>query len=178
MAVETEQAMVTNLAMNEPNTERINTRATGHDTTQDEGSADLLAEQLSQLRFELSSQPQSIETAASDLARIISPTYVESDSFLLLFLRADKCDPKLAAKRLRAHFTKKLELFGPQHLVGPITVNHLSSDDHGSLSSGGVVVLPEKDREGRVVVVTRYGAMAYSEVLNMVSQTAREVSRA
>lgn len=123
---------------------------------------------LSRLRAKLASQSQSAETVAIDLARLIAPNYVSNDSFLQLFLRAENHDIKRTIERLRSHFRKKLELFGPNRLGNPITFDDLFQVDKASLSSSGAVLLSEKDSCGRLILVMRYRKMKSTEIASMV----------
>lgn len=127
----------------------------------------VIAMRLGQLREEMLSMSLS-DRAAFDLARLLSPDYVDNDSFLGLFLHAEVFDPKAAAARLVRHFQKKIELFGPNRLVHPISLRDLAANDQMALSSGGVLLLPEKDEQGRAVLITRYSRMKYRDYANMV----------
>ena len=126
------------------------------------------ARKLAQFRAELSSHPTTETSAAFDLARLVSSPYVDSDAFLLQFLRAENYDPKRAKERIYSHFLKKLELFGPHRLGNPVTLFELNSEDKASLLSASTVLLPDKDSLGRSILVTRYQAMKFSKAANVV----------
>ena len=130
----------------------------------------LMAGRLAQLREELLSG-SAFDRAAFDLARLLSSDYINSDYYMLLFLRSNSFNIKSAAQMLVRHFQKKLELFGPTMLVRSIALPDLSADDQASLSSGGVLILPEKDPAGRPIFVIFYSRVSYKERLNLVRYT-------
>lgn len=108
------------------------------------------------------------EKAAYDMAVKISPDYVQSNRFRLMFLRACQGDAKKAAKRITRHFSTKLNLFGSEKLVKDIELSDLDEYDMEALQSGGFQVLPKRDLAGRNVLFGRYTAMKYREIKNML----------
>jgi hypothetical protein len=127
--------------------------------------AHIAAQSLLQLPDELQ---KIVDKPAFDLARLISPRYVEQDSFLLRFLIADNFDAKASAARLVRHFQKKNELYGREKLGSQIQLRDLGMEDQIALGSGGVQLLQAKDREGRPILLTVFSKMKYKEASNMV----------
>ncbi len=111
-------------------------------------------------------------------ALAMDPTYVQNQTFLLKFLRADRFDPHAAAKRLTKFFDYKLDLFGEDLIVKDITQADLDDQDLDSLYNGMGMDLPFRDPAGRLVFFqlarsvnvpvrallrkTLYGCMIYS----------------
>lgn len=79
--------------------------------------------------------------------------YVEDPKFRLMFLRADRFDPKKAAERLVLFMTKKREFFGEASMVRGVTLNDLTPDDIEGIKAGFLQVLPVRDRAGRLVLI-------------------------
>lgn len=88
---------------------------------------------------------------AYDRALFFSPSDVKDRNFSLLFLRAVDFHPRKAADRMIAFFELKLELFGIETLVRPITLDDITEEDKEPLEAGTHQFLPEKDRAGRAV---------------------------
>lgn len=105
-------------------------------------------------------------------AMYINPEYVNSRPFRLMFLRSERHDPKLAAKRMMMHFEMKRELFGDGEILGRnVVLEDLDGDDMECLQSGYVQILPERDVSGRVVIFAAMMKRKYKNVENMVSGT-------
>lgn len=96
------------------------------------------------------------------------PSFFEDEAFRLQFLRVDSFNVKQACNRLVRHFEKKLELFGPDLLGKKITLNDLSEEDMDFMRSGGIQVLPAKDRGGRHVMFSSHRKWKYKDVKNVV----------
>jgi hypothetical protein len=89
-----------------------------------------------------------------DLAITIRADYVWDPKLRLMFLRADRFDPKLAAKRLIRFMDMKLKLFGRNKLCQwHIGIADLDDDARFILESGIFQCLPRRDSRGRVVAV-------------------------
>jgi len=72
----------------------------------------------------------------------------------LMFLRANRWNPKVAADRMVLFFHTKLDLFGPSALTEKITIErHLTKEDRQALESGKFQLLPVRDTAGRAIVV-------------------------
>jgi hypothetical protein len=91
---------------------------------------------------------------AYDLAISIGGDYVRDPKLLLMFLRADRFDPELAAKRLIKFMDWKLKLFGRDKLCQwHIGLDELGDDAKFMVESGIMQTLPSRDSRGRVVIV-------------------------
>jgi hypothetical protein len=91
---------------------------------------------------------------AYDLAFTIQADYVQDPRLRLMFLRADRFDPDLAAKRLTKFMDMKLNLFGRDKLCQwHIGIDDLDDDARFILQSGIFQILPSRDSRGRVVTV-------------------------
>ena len=108
-----------------------------------------VAKSLAELDIELN---QIKKKPAYDLALHLAEDYVTSRKFRLMFLRADRFQTKNAARRIISYFEYKLDLFGSDKLVRPITLDDLSADDLASLRSGAMQILRYRDKSGRAVV--------------------------
>ena len=90
---------------------------------------------------------------AYERASLMSPDYVDNVDFRLKFLRGDRFDVEVAAKRFVAYFDQKLELFGPEKLTSDITLTDLDGTDLACLKSGFMQPLPTRDASGRMTLV-------------------------
>jgi hypothetical protein len=91
---------------------------------------------------------------AYNLAITIRADYVQDRTFRLMFLRAVRFDPELAANRLIKLLDWKLKIFGEETLCKwHIGLEDLDDDSRFMLESGLVQVLPERDSRGRVIFV-------------------------
>jgi hypothetical protein len=113
----------------------------------------------------------SVKKEGFEIARDEHAAYFENENFRLKFLRAEKYNPKLAAKRIVGHFEQKLNLFGPDKIGREITIDDLDSDDMDALMAGGLQLLPMKDRGGRKIIFARSQNWKYKETKNMVRNT-------
>jgi hypothetical protein len=111
----------------------------------------LIAESLHQMEYHI----QRIHhKPAYDLAVTIRGDYVHDPKLRLMFLRADRFDPELAAKRLTRFMDMKLKLFGHDRLCqGHIGIDDLDDDARFMVESGMIQILPSRDSRGRVVIV-------------------------
>ncbi len=102
------------------------------------------------------------------LARDRFPSFFEDEAFRLQFLRVDAFNAKRACNRLVRHYEKKIELFGPDLLGRKIRLDDLSEEDMKFMYSGGIEVLPAKDRGGRHVMFSSHRNWKYKNVKNVV----------
>lgn len=84
-------------------------------------------------------------------ALFLCPSYVNDPGFILMFLRAEDFDVKLAVKRIISHFEQKLQLFGIEKLARKITYEDFDEEDKVALHRGGTQILPYKDSSGRAI---------------------------
>jgi hypothetical protein len=86
-------------------------------------------------------------------ARQINPKYVDSQSFWLQFLRAERFVAPKAALRLCRFLESKVKFFGSDSLARSITLeDDFDPDDLAWLKSGINQLLPSRDRSGRMVI--------------------------
>lgn len=137
----------------------INDKAVGEDPA-------VITECLHKLDHELSCISEKKE--GFEMARDEHAAYFENEDFRLKFLRSDKYNPRLAAKRIVGHFQQKLDLFGPDKIGREITIDDFDSDDMDALMAGGLQLLPMKDRGGRKIMFLRSKNWKYKEMKNMV----------
>jgi hypothetical protein len=91
---------------------------------------------------------------AYDLAIALQADYVRDPKLRLMFLRADRFDPELAAKRMIKFIDWKLKLFGKEKFCQwHIGLNDLDDNARFMIESGFYQVLPERDSRGRVILV-------------------------
>eukprot|EP00529_Nitzschia_sp_RCC80_P023655 CAMPEP_0113446548 /NCGR_PEP_ID=MMETSP0014_2-20120614/3767_1 /TAXON_ID=2857 /ORGANISM="Nitzschia sp." /LENGTH=468 /DNA_ID=CAMNT_0000337651 /DNA_START=79 /DNA_END=1482 /DNA_ORIENTATION=+ /assembly_acc=CAM_ASM_000159 len=81
-----------------------------------------------------------------------SPSYVMDTKFRLMFLRAERFDPVLAAKRFVSFHGGIRHYFGDGVLGRPLTLTDLDKDDMKVLKSGFVQRLAQRDTSGRGVL--------------------------
>ena len=86
------------------------------------------------------------------LAESMDPNFVHDPNLRIKFLRGERFDTKLAAKKLMKHFQVKQKLFGKSKLVKNITQSDLNQEDLDMLYSGRLQILPMKDPAGRTIV--------------------------
>ena len=113
------------------------------------------------------------EKQAYELAFELDPEAARDPFLAVAFLRSVDGSAKRAAKRYTSFWRQKLDLFGEDKLVRPITLDDFDEDDMESLNSGGFQVLRSDDRAGRPILFGRYTAMKYKHIKNMVSQHLR-----
>ena len=87
-----------------------------HGVEDDIETPELVRNSLQGLQKAIDTLKESANCDAYTLAESVSPDFVRSDRFRLMFLRALRFDCEAAALRLFAHFEKKLELFGEEKL--------------------------------------------------------------
>lgn len=93
------------------------------------------------------------DTSAYVLAEATDRGYVHDRKFRMMFLRATRYDPILAAEKMLSFFSMKKRLFGADKLCKKITISEcFSDDDLDSLRYGWVQLSPYKDARGRQLV--------------------------
>ena len=122
-------------------------------------------------------QSFSSKKVSLQLARDRFPSFFEDEAFRLRFLRVDSFNAKQACNRFIRHIEKKIELFGPDLLGAKITLESLSEEDMDFMRSGGIQVLPAKDRGGRHVMFSSHRNWKYKDVKNVVRECKPDVVR-
>jgi hypothetical protein len=113
-----------------------------------EETAEVLEQSLKDFAEELSKIP---EKKAYDLANHLHQDYVTSQSFRLMFLRADRFDARAAARRMVRFMEHRMQWFGPETLGRPLLLSDLSKQDMDALRSGMFQILPARDTSVRLV---------------------------
>lgn len=111
----------------------------------------LLADSLIQLQEALEAIEPSAKVAFLQ-AKEECPDYVNSDDFLLPFLRAERFNASQAASRIVSYWDQKVQLFpNGKEAFGPISQDTLQESDLVLLRNGGLSLMP-KDKHGRAVI--------------------------
>jgi hypothetical protein len=117
-----------------------------------EETSKLLEESLAALQKQLSIiKDDGGENLAYYRARGKCVEYVNSEQFLLPFLRAERFDVDKTVTRILVYWDEKFQLFGEDHSFGPVTLSTLQEADIQVIRDGGFSWLP-KDARGRVVL--------------------------
>ena len=143
-----------------------------------EEGPDFVQERLNQMEIELNKLSRNESLIAYDRAVFLSPSIVKDTDFRLMFLRADLFDPRKAARRLTNFFQSKVELFGEDKLLDDITLNDLDEDDMTTLTTGGFMLLPSKDRAGRTIMFVSQKSLKYKSWKNLVRTEVMALLRA
>jgi hypothetical protein len=103
---------------------------------------------------------------AYETAEAMSSSYVSDRDFRVMFLRANRYDPKAAAGQMIKFFELKLKLFCEGKLVRDITLNDLDDNEKQCLQNGSYQVLHSTDRVKRKIVFSLPGLRAYKTIEN------------
>lgn len=112
-------------------------------------SSQLMSDAMAKLELELEKLE---DKPAYDLALTMSREYITSDSFRIMFLRAEKFDPVNAARRLVWFLENKLKIFGKEALARPVVLSDLAKHERVLLQKGFRQVLSYRDRSGRAIL--------------------------
>jgi hypothetical protein len=127
-----------------------------------------IAQYLQQMEEELGKIRKKV---AYEQAKYVNEAYVTAPAFRLMFLRSDRFDAKLAAKRLVLHFNCKQKVFGSGEVLGrEIRLSDMNEDDMESLESGFLQVLPTRDAAGRSIICIAPMYMKHKKVENLVRE--------
>lgn len=96
-------------------------------------------------------------------------TYVNSKAFRMKILRADLFDEAAAAMRLVKRLEFMKEYYGSEVLRRPPRSSDLGKEELELLKSGGMQVLPCRDRSGRRMVICMGGHGHEYKVFTRVS---------
>ena len=99
-----------------------------------------------------------------EIAEAIDRKYVTSRSFRLMFLRANRYDPYVAATNVIKFLELKRTLFGQEKLTKKISLADLNEDDKRYLESGAVQISKYRDRSGRQILLFIPSAVMQDEV--------------
>mmetsp|Transcript_12043 Transcript_12043/g.34860 ORF Transcript_12043/g.34860 Transcript_12043/m.34860 type:complete len:871 (+) Transcript_12043:1-2613(+) len=134
-----------------------------------EETDDFVARKISEMKAHV----QKIRNkSAYDNAHFLHRRYVDNDAFLLKFGGKVEHHPVCRLADIEGFTTQKFELFGWDRLTRDIQYSSTNDDDDdhdkGILSSGGVQILPRKDRSGRAVLCVLLGLVKNA---NMATRT-------
>ena len=105
--------------------------------------------------------PSSDSTPTAAAATTANSNMKRSIDFHLMFLRCCRFHIEPTISLIIQYFKTKLYLFGMSKLTKRITLEDLSDEDKQSLASGGIQVLPHRDRAGRLIIFSRYRNWIY-----------------
>jgi hypothetical protein len=116
----------------------------------EEGSHERMQECLRQMAQELNNIP---ERRAYDEASNNATSFVNSVSYRLAYLRAERFDPKKAAARMVLRLELLSQYFGSVALQRRITFHDLPEEAQMVVRSGSLQLLPGRDRAGRKLMM-------------------------
>ncbi|CAJ1969928.1 unnamed protein product [Cylindrotheca closterium] len=99
-------------------------------------------------------------------AQSLNRDFCQNYDFRMMFLRANRYDPKVAAKQIIRFLDIKLELFGLEKLTEEITLKDLTVEDKEDLLAGSFQLLPFTDRAGRSIVLEIAGLRSGKSLLS------------
>jgi hypothetical protein len=88
-----------------------------------------------------------------EMAECMNRDFVTDRDFRMMFLRAERYNPEVAANRVIKFLNVKRHLFGVNKLVKTISMDDLDDDDKACLMSGSYQLLPCADTAGRSIFV-------------------------
>lgn len=94
------------------------------------------------------------EKRALDRALFLRPDIAKDDKLHLLFLRAERFDPKKAARKMCRYFDHKMELFGYEKLVKKITLDDLGEQEMQAMQEGSFQFIPVNHQGLQAVFTT------------------------
>ena len=114
-----------------------------------EETDELVSDSLVDFQTEIDATPKK---PAYEQALFMSPSYVKDRSLRLMFLRADRFDTRLAAKRFIKFFETKLFFWGPDRLCRECFWDDLDEDDRAAVRTGSIFFSDHTDQAGRRIV--------------------------
>lgn len=107
-----------------------------------------------------------------ETALFVNPEHVQSRTFRLGFLRADRFDANAAARRMVKYWERKVELFGTENAFKSyLSCLDVEAMDPEALRKGGVRLLPRCDGRGRAIIFTFSAYFTENNVDSMVRNT-------
>eukprot|EP00980_Cylindrotheca_fusiformis_P006535 scaffold1384_cov116-Cylindrotheca_fusiformis.AAC.13 len=136
------------------------------------GVSERISEDVNQMEIWLSQLDRHLNEIkngrAYEIAEEMSPTYVSDRDFRVMFLRAQRYNPKAAAGQMIKFFDLKLKLFSKDKLVKDITLNDLDDDDKECLQNGSCQVLRRPDAARRPILFSIQGLRSYKNIKNEI----------
>ena len=133
----------------------------GQDTLIIDETPELLRTSIAQLQEALEATDDD-DKQAFLRAQQECPEYVNSETFLIPFLRCEQFNAELAAKRIVLYWEEKLNLFGEERAFGPINLDSLQESDLRVIQGGGVSLVPS-DLHGRAVMHVDRGLYGWKQ---------------
>lgn len=127
----------------------------------------LVVEKLRALQEELSKIPKR-DRKAFDRACFLRPGLHNDRKSNLMFLRATRFDPVMAAGLMCRHYEHKLMLFGESRLPRRILVDDLNEAEQALFTTGPCMLLPSNDQVGRgvyLMVVSQFNLQDWMTTL-------------
>jgi hypothetical protein len=110
----------------------------------------------------------SAKREAYDRAVFLRPMLEKDDKLHLMFLRAQRFNPRLAAQHMFLYFEHKRALFGDELLTQKITLKDLTNHEVRLVREGATQVLAGRERTGRGIVYSRIGQWDLSSPLALI----------
>ena len=98
-----------------------------------------------------------VKRDAYDRAVFLRPNLEKDDKFHLMFLRAQRFNPRMAAHHMFLYFENKRVLFGDELLTQKITLKDLTDHEVGLVRDGVSQLLSGRERTGRGIAYYRIG---------------------
>lgn len=115
-----------------------------------EETPEFVAKKLQAMKDEIDKIPKR-QRRALDRALFLRPSLRTDEKNYLLFLRATRFDPIIAAGLMSRHYEHKLMLFGESILVRSVTMDDLNDSERAMFFSSPCMLLPSRDQAGRGV---------------------------
>ena len=110
----------------------------------------------------------SVKREAYDRAVFLRPMLEKDDKLHLMFLRAQRFDPCMAAQHIFLYFENKRALFGDELLTQKITLKDLTDHEVKLVQEGANQLLAGRERSGRGIAYYRMGQWDLSVPLALI----------
>ena len=127
-----------------------------------------LLKKRSELRMAIERLAKKKTFVAYEQVMATNPYYITSESFEVMFLRATRWNPKMAAKKSLNFLEAKLDLYGPSLLTRSIRIEDLDKDDKKCLESGFFQFSPVRDVSGRAILCGFPPLLNYKNIKNLL----------
>lgn len=110
---------------------------------------------IRQMKQELQTIPKDEKMAFLQAQAKLSKSNYETefgDHRMMRFLQFEGMNPKLAAQRVVFYWESRLEVFGPQTFLLPMTLDGALKDDLVAIEFGVAYILPQSDSSGRPIL--------------------------
>jgi hypothetical protein len=110
----------------------------------------------------------SAKREAYDRAAFLRPMLEKDDKLHLMFLRAQRFNPHLAAQHMFLYFEHKRALFGDELLTQKITLKDLTDHEVRLIREGATQLLAGRERTGRGIAYYRIGQWDLSSPMALI----------